>query len=77
MNLSSQSKGDEEEPAGGAVRPLLPRVLPAPLPALHQRLHSRHRIALKLKVGFLQIFGINRASEQDADLVPLNNVILP
>ena len=50
LNLSPQSKGDEEEPAGGAVRPLLPRILPAPLPALHQRLHSRHRVALKVEI---------------------------
>ena len=51
LNLSPQSKGDEEEPAGGTVGPLLPRILPAPLPALHQRLHSRHRVALKVEIA--------------------------
>ena len=52
--------GDEEEPVGGSVRPLLPSVLPAPFPPLHEHLHLGHRAPLVIRKTSAEITGCSR-----------------
>ena len=52
--------GDEKEPVGGSVRPLLSRLLPAPLPPLHEHLHSGHRAHLVIRKTCAEIAGYGR-----------------
>jgi hypothetical protein len=46
LSAQRQLQSYEEEPVGGALRPLLPRLFPHPLPPLYQCLHARHRARL-------------------------------